>query len=270
MGPMRKYRSRTSLLAFATAVAGCATAKPGGTGEHADAAVINNDPDAPIIVGRPDAPLPPDAPPGTPDARPPDAMVPVPDAMPGMVTMTQTTASNIVVPNSLSCNDGSPFFDTAENSYYRAFKLSDYGVSGTFHVQHVDFAVETAAKGGASQSVTVKLYTYTGATGGTTLDTAAMTLVGSKVVTVPDTTTGEMLSATIAANVPSTATIVAEVFVPDGTTAGNEFFIGSNTGGESAPGYIRAPDCSTPTPTSFASVGSGTVDILITVTGSYP
>ncbi|HTJ42662.1 MAG TPA: hypothetical protein VL463_11240 [Kofleriaceae bacterium] len=267
---MRKYRSRTWVLGLATLVAGCATAKPNTTGEHADAR-----PDGEVIGGRPDAMEPPDAPPhidappGTPDARPPDAMIAQPDAMPGVVTMTQTNANNIVVGNSVSCNDGSPFFDTSENSYYRAFKLSDYGVTGTFHLQKVDFGVETAARGGASQSVTVKVYTYTGAYGGTTLDTTAMTLVTSGTVTVPDTTTGETLTANLSANIPATATIVVEIFVPDGTAAGNEFFLGSNTGGESKPGYIRAPDCSTTTPTAFSTLGVGEVDVLITATGTY-
>jgi hypothetical protein len=269
---MRMYRSRTWLLALATAVAGCATAKPNNTGEHADAPVGSADApiDAEVIGGRPDAMELPDAPPGTPDASPPDAMIPVPDAKPGSVTMTQTNATNIVTGNSVSCNDGSPFYDTAENSYYRAFKLSDYGVVGTFHLQHVDFGVEAAAAGGASQSVTAKVYTYTGATGGTTLDTASMTLVGQKTVTVPDTTAGENVSAAITADIPASATIVVEIYVPDGTSAGNEFFIGSNKAGETQPGYIRAPTCSTPNPTSIASVQTGQVAILITATGSYP
>ena len=249
---------------------GCATASPNNTGVHPDADQGSGDPDAMIIMGRPDAMELPDAPPGTPDASPPDAMVPVPDAPSGTVTMIQTTAQNIVTGNSVSCNDGSPFYDTAENSYYRAFKLSDYGVSGTFHVQHIDFGVESAIAGGASQSVTVKIYNYTGATGGTTLDTAAMTMVAQKTVTVPDTSTGEMLTANVTGDITAPA-MVAEIFVADGETVGNSLFIGSNTSGESQPGYIRAPACSNPTPASFASLSLPTaVDIILTATGSYP
>jgi hypothetical protein len=256
--------------ALATSVlVACATASPAGNGGSVDA----RDPDS-RLGGRPDATPLPDSPPGTPDARvlPPDAMVSMPDASPtgGTITLNQAGSNSIVVGNAVSCNDGSPFFDTAENSYYRAFKLSDYGVFGTFHTQHVDFGVETAAAGGASQSVTVNLYTYTGAVG-TTLDTTAMTKIGSSTVTVPDTTAGEMLTANITANAPASATIVAEVFVPDGETVGNELFIGSNTGSETASGYIRAPACSTATPTELSSLGlSSQMTLILSVTGSYP
>ena len=272
---MRMYQSRTWVLALATSVVGvaaCATAKPAQVGDQPDASQGSGDPDAMVIMGRPDAPPVPDAPPGTPDASVPDAFVPPPDApiTGGTITMIQTTAQNIVTGNSVSCNDGSPFYDTAENSYYRAFKLSDYGVSGTFHVAHVDFGIETATAGGASQSVTVKIYNYTGTTGGTTLDTTKMTMVGSKTVTIPDTSSGEMITATVTGDITAPA-MVAEVFVADGETVGNSLFIGSNTSGESQPGYIRAPACSNPNPASFASLSLPTaVDIVLTVTGSYP
>lgn len=271
MRAMRTYRPRPWAPALATSVlVACATASPADNGGHADA----RQPDADMIGGRPDAPPRPDAMPGAPDAdTTPDAMVVnPPDAMVtgGTVTLSQAGSTSIVVGNAVSCNDGDPFYDTAENSYYRAFKLSDYGVTGTFHSQHVDFGVETAAAGGASQSVTVNLYTYTGAVG-TNLDTTKMTMIGSQTVTVPDTSSGEMLTANIAANAPASSTIVAEVFVPDGETAGNEFFIGSNTGSETASGYIRAPACSTATPTELSSLGlSSQMTLVLSVTGSYP
>ena len=269
MRAMRTYTPRIWAPALATSVlVACATATPQGNGGPPDA----RGPDS-QLSGRPDGPPMDDAPPGTPDAQmtAPDAMVSAPDAMTtgGTVTLSQAGSTSIVVGNAVSCNDGDPFYDTAENSYYRAFKLSDYGVTGTFHSQHVDFAVETAAAGGSSQSVTVNLYTYTGSIG-TTLDTTKMTKSGSSNVTVPDTSTGETLTATIAANAPASGTIVAEVFVPDGEAAENEFFIGSNTGSETASGYIRAPDCSSPTPTELSTLVSGQMTLILSVTGSYP
>jgi hypothetical protein len=261
-------RPRTWVLSLATSVlVACATASPQGNGGSADA----REPDA-HFGGRPDGPPVPDAPPGTPDARP-DAMVNLPDAMTtgGTVTLSQASSTSIVVGNSVSCNDGTPFFDTAENSYYRAFQLSDFGVTGTFHSQRVDFAIESATAGSVSQSVSVNLYSYSGATGGASLDTTKMSLVGTANVTVPDTTTGEMLTANIAANVPASGALVAEVFVPDGETIGNSLFIGSNTASETHPGYIRAPACSTPTPTAINTLGlTSQVSIVLSVTGSYP
>ncbi len=265
---MRMYRC-SWVLAIATLVAGCATAKPSGVG-GGDPDAHEAGIDANMLGGRPDAAPMVDAPPGTPDAPPPppDAK-PAPDAMPGTITMTESTSSTIVQGNTVSCNDGPPYFDTAENSYYRAFKLSDFGVNSALAIQHVDFGVEQAIAGGASQSVTVKVYTYTGATG-TALDTSMMTPIGSKTVKVPDTSNGEMVTAAVSATAPAGSTIVVEIFIPDGTQALNTLFLGSNTAGESQPGYIRAPTCSTATPTAFASLASApVVDLVMSVTGTY-
>jgi hypothetical protein len=272
---MRMYRSRTWVVALATSVvaaAGCATAKPGTVGEKPDATANTGDPDAMVIAGRPDAEPIPDAAPGTPDAPPPpDAAPPPPDApiTGGTITLSQTSSSTVTANNSVGCGD--QFYDTAENSFYRAFVPASSGASGTFHVTHVDFGIDGATAGlTGSQSVTVKLYSYTGATG-TTLDTTMMTPLGSKTVNVPDTTTTEMLSANISASLPATSTLVAEVFIPDGENEENYIYMGTNTGGESAPGYIRAPSCSTPTPTAISSLGLGReIDVVLTVTGSYP
>ena len=41
-----------------------------------------------------------------------------------------------------------------------------------------------------------------------------------------------------------------EVFTPNGATAMNEFFIGSNAAAETGPSYISAADCGIPTPTT--------------------
>jgi hypothetical protein len=269
---MRMY-PRTSAILVATLVASCAVAKNPGGGNGADAR-REVDPDAEVIGGRPDADLTaPDAAPH-PDAMPvPDAM-PLPDAPPGSMTLTETTSGAITNDNSIACYQ-------RENSYYRAFQLSDYGITGAFHVTRVDFGVEIAQSNGGSQSVTVKVYSYTGAIGGVDLDTTAMTLLGSTTVSVPNINSvdpfdgtedgsGQVLTANVTGTVPAGGKLVAEVFVPDGSASGNFFYPGSNAAGESKPGYIRAPNCSTPTPKSFASIGgSATVDLVLSVTGTY-
>jgi hypothetical protein len=270
---MRTFRPPTWAAPLATSVlVACATASPQDNGSHSDA----RPPDADVIGGRPDAPPVPDAMPGAPDASPPDAMVSMPDGMvtAGTVTMSETTSSSDLAGNSVGCNQSGTFY-TTENSYYRAYRPSDYGVSGALHITRVDFGVDDAETTVGSQTVTVKVYNYSGALGGTNLDLASMALLGSTTVSVPDTTTGENVSANVAATVPAGANVVVEILVPDGRTAGNIFFIGSNTSGETMPSYVRAPDCTTDgttpisTPTSFAVLGV-TVDILLTATGSYP
>jgi len=257
---MRSFRSYALFACALAAIAGCATAGPGTNNN-------NNVPDAKPLPGTPDA-----MPPGTPDAMPPgtpDAMPPgTPDAMPMQVTMNEASSSAIVVGNTVACNANNI---TAENSYYRAFRPSDFGVSGAFHVSSVGFAIETAVAGAGTQSVTVNVYSYTGTVGGTNLDTASMTQIGTASVVVPDTSTGEMLNANVTGTVPSGQNVVVEILVPDGNAAGNQLFIGSNTGSETLPGYIRAPDCSTPTPTALTSLQlTSQMSMIITVTGTYP
>jgi hypothetical protein len=47
-------------------------------------------------------------------------------------------------------------------------------------------------------------------------------------------------------------TLVVEVFAPSGLVAGNLFFIGANSFGQTAPGYLRAPACAVNEPTNVA------------------
>jgi hypothetical protein len=266
---MRSLRPHTALLWALTAVAGCATAGPGtnNNGGSPDAKPLPGTPDA-MIPGRPDAMIP-----GTPDApvvNQPDAMMSTP------VTMSETGSSTIEPGTAVSCNQNTTYY-TAENSYYRAFRPSDFGVSGAFHVANVAFAVESATAGAGSQSVTVKIHSYTGTLGGSSLDTSQMTQLGTATVVVPDTSAGETVTANVTATVPAGSNFVAEVLVPDSIAGesgsnnqNNIFFIGANTGTETMPGYIRAPGCSTPDPTSMSGLGLGQISVIMTVSGTYP
>jgi len=265
---MRMFWRTTAVLVSAW-LGACASAKnPGGVG-GADA-----QPDAPVVIGQH-----PDADPGAPDARPhidaapePDA-APVPDAMPGSKTLSETTSGTIANDTSLACPSG-------ENSYYRAFKLSDFGIANAFTVSRVDFGVEFA-ESNSSQAVTIKIYSYTGAYGGNNLTTADMTLLGNTTVQVPNINSinpftgeedgkGQTLTANVSGTVPAGGILVVEVLVPDPGSSGNSFYVGANTAGETEPGYIRAPKCSNSTPTAWAALSSKpTVHAIITATGTY-
>jgi hypothetical protein len=256
---MRLPRPVIVWFAIFGAATACAKASPSG----------QDKPDA-KIPGNLDAPLDnPDAPSGNPDAPSGN-----PDAQPVTMTLSQATSTSIVALNSRAC--ANIYGVTFENSYYRAFPLADFGITGPFNVASVSYAVEAAtAEFGASQPVQVKVYNYAGGLGGTTLDTASMSPLANVASMVPNTTTGMMVTANVAATVPAGGTVVAEVFVPnsdpDGDTYGNEFYLGSNAGGESRPGYLRAPKCGTAAPTKIPTLplNGATVDIIITVTGSY-
>jgi hypothetical protein len=235
------------VVAFAGLVQACATATPAngdannGTkdGPKKDAAAA--------IDARPDAP--------NVDAAPVDR------------TLKQTTVDTITANNSQVCANVN---GTTENSYYRAFKLSDFGITTAFNVTSVNFGIENATAGGVatSQPVQVKLSNYTGALTGTTLTTSVLTLINAINISVDNVATPAVKTTPITGIVPAGGTLVVEIASPDGTAIGNKFYLGSNAGGESAPGYLRAPACSNPTPKKWTSAGVTTImHLVISVTG---
>ena len=98
-----------------------------------------------------------------------------------------------------------------------------------------------------------------------------LTQIAGQTVTVNNTATGVVLPVTLSPPgiAPAGSTVVAEVFIPDGTAAGNIIFAGSNTDAESGPSYIRAPSCGSTQPATLASVGFPNVHMVLTVTGTY-
>ena len=182
------------------------------------------------------------------------------------VTLSQSSSLVIAADNSLACTQSATGF-TAENSYYRAFHLADHGVSTEFAANRIDVAVESAVAGsGTSQAIEVRLYTVDG-----TFPSGVLTQIAAQMVTVPNATTGTILPVTLSPPgvAPAGSTVVAEVYVPDGRTIGNTFYVGSNAAAETGPSYIRSPDCGASTPVTFASTGNPAVHIILTVTGIY-
>ena len=214
---------------------------------------------------------------GLTDARPGgDAeTVPAPDgspfdAPPQQVTLTQTAINGITKNNSFGCVQSSGV--TLQNSYYRVFKLADYAITTTLHVTQVDFGIETAAAGGSagSQPATVHIGTYAGTPGAATLDLSMARMVNSMDIKIPDgDATG--MTVPITGDIAPTTSVIVELAIPDGTAAGNEFFAGTNTDVERAPGYTLGPDCQINSPTSMQSIADdnmfGTVHLVMSVTG---
>ena len=90
---------------------------------------------------------------------------------------------------------------------------------------------------------------------------------------VPNTTnTIQTVNLTATPTIAANLSLVLEVFVPDGTTAGNIFFMGSNAAGQTAPGYIRAPatGCDITQPVTLASISFPNVHLVMQVTGTTP
>lgn len=177
------------------------------------------------------------------------------------LSITQSTdTATITSGNSVSCN---ALGLHTNNSYFRRFDLDGaHGLTSPFSIGSVDIGIEEATGATGSQPVEVRLYSIAN---GDSLVLANLTLIDSASFSQPDANL-------IVQNFPVTGTInpltddlVVELFTPDGQTAGNSFFIGSNSLGQSAPSYIMAADCSVTEPTETASIGFPDMHIVMIV-----
>lgn len=196
------------------------------------------------------------------DARPIDAQVI--DA-PRLVTLDQTDSQVVTPRASPSCNQMGPPQVSRENSYYRVFELRGWAIDRPFTPLEVKFGIEQATASLGSQPIEVKLHTLIGP-----LQVANLTTIATIATTVPNS---GISMATVAIEpavvVDPSATLVVEIHAPDGMMAGSTFFIGANKQGESAPGYLRAPDCGIPEPVPYADIGWPTTRLVLTLTGTY-
>lgn len=199
---------------------------------------------------------------------------PPPDAAPMHVTLSQTTSQALASASSIACSNNADN-TTAENSWYRVFRLADAGVTGELEVISVSFGVQDAV---GLPAVQIKLGTYSGTTqpAPTLLDPALITPLNATTFNVPDiaSTAPMTVNVPIAATVPAGAQLVVEVFSPDFAGTGKMFWIGGNTGGETAPSYVRAPACGIAQPQSVPAVAANAglsppPNLVITVQGMH-
>jgi hypothetical protein len=250
---------RLLVVGSSLCLAACATA--GAPDQTGDDVVV---PDADTTVDPPDAN----------QIDPPDA-----NNTPQPVTLSQTTNTTITTMNSLACGNANY---TVENHFYRVFKLSDFGITTSFHATHVDFGVEDATTTAGTQTLQVRLWTMTGATP----LVANMTQLYGQNVNVPSTASGTVVGVdlTMAGGVlvPVGSTLVVELFSAGHSTTGNYFYPGSNALSETGPSYVRAPQpaptgCgagSTPDLTEItpysAIDGAAQVSLVLSVSGTKP
>ena len=177
-----------------------------------------------------------------------------------VVNLTQSSSTAITPLNSVSCNAGGLHTD---NSYWRAYNLAPLGLPSALTVNTVTFGIEQAA--GGAQPVTVNLYTQTTGTfpGGT------RTLVGTQGASVPNQA-GTLFTVTFGTPVvvPATATLIVELFTPNGQATGRSFFIGSNAAAQTGPSYLSAATCGVNTPTDVAAIGFPNMHIILNVGGT--
>lgn len=189
----------------------------------------------------------------------------------GTATLSQTTANNDTQVG-LACGNGTY---TSRNSYYRVFPLANYGITGEFHVNAVDFIVS----GGANNAqLTISIGTFNGTAGGQTLNPAGITLLpGAVTYTVPTVGINDpAVPAHIAISGDVSGQLVVEIDQKIAGSSGTpyQFYPGANEAGESAPSYIMSADCSLNTPTSmdYEAQQQATPthsNLVLTATGTY-
>ena len=179
----------------------------------------------------------------------------------GAISLTHS-ASQAIVAGSVACRNTATGF-TVANGYLRRFTLSDFGIAGGFDVTDVEVGIESAVGANGTQPATVNLYTWDSADPFTYANFA---LIASVDVSVPDAALTKMMYPIVAA-VPAGSTLVAEFFSPDGVTAGNTLFIGSNANGQTDDSFLAAPDCGLNDPLPTSAIGFPDMMIVMNVWG---
>ncbi len=132
-----------------------------------------------------------------------------------------------------------------------------------FNVSSVSFGVESA---NVTQTVTVRLYTTTNFPSGFP---SSLTQIGTATVSVGSAQNGSVVTAPLVAIVPAgTSQLVMELFTPDGRSAGNLFFVGSNEAPETGPSYISAAECGVTIPATTAAIGAPEMHVVFNVVGT--
>jgi hypothetical protein len=183
------------------------------------------------------------------------------------VGLTHSTNNSTITPtNSLACNlkIGNVDAYTLENSYYRTFKLSSFGITQPLAIAAVEAGIELAkpANGAATQPINLNLYVLTNPTPSINF----LTPIGSARYDFPYIQNQFAVMPASGVVFPE-ETLVVEINIPRATSEGQFFYIGSNAAGETAPGYIRAPECGVPDMATTAAVGKPSMHILINVFG---
>lgn len=207
--------------------------------------------------------------PGEPQGGDPDAQVAIgdpvdagdrpqpPDAMSSLMTLTQSTSTSILEANAVACPDSILGITTVENHYYRRFDLATEGAPGGFAVTRVSFGLELAS----AQQVELALHELEGGT----FNTAALRELARAPVAVPEIGAGgAVIDVDLNAEAEAGSVLVVELHAPDNF---GQLYIGTNTAGESAPTYLRAPDCDLTQPTPATSVTTGPMHWVLSVTG---
>jgi hypothetical protein len=142
--------------------------------------------------------------------------------------------------------------------------LSDFGISNGLDVTSIDIGIEGATGATGSQPVEVRLYTWDTSTSFTF---GNFSLIGSVALNLPDQAL-TIANIPVTGSVPAGGTLVVEFFTPNGQTAGNSLFVGSNANGQTDATFLAAADCGITEPTDTAAIGFPDMQLVMLVNGT--
>lgn len=166
-----------------------------------------------------------------------------------VITLTQSLSTVVHSGATLACSELAAHY---ENSYYRVFTPTT-----ALRVNAVQLGVEIAQ--GGDQPLGVRLHTLSGPL--TQANLSPLAAVTATVSNQEQTLLTVPISAWVAAQQP----LVAELWVPSGIASNRLLFVGSNTLGQTAPTYLRAPDCGQPEPVDVAVLGAPSAHLVLNV-----
>ena len=151
------------------------------------------------------------------------------------------------------------------NSYYRSYIPSDYSFTGDFYVQGANFAYALVANGGDVPSFNVTVNAYTS---DATFPTGELTLIASTTVNVTVANSQTLVEVLFDTQplVNATDEIVIKVTGESGETYSVEFHIAGNELGDTADGFLSAPNCILTEPVPFGIL-SPTEKMIINLVG---
>ena len=188
------------------------------------------------------------------------------------ITITQNNDPNTVNDSAVACTVGAGQVDEDEglfegmyfdNYFARSFDLqNDHNINTDFTIT----SIEVGQGFGRNTQIEVRIYTAN------TIDLTStdleLNLLETEDIFIIEQGNDTVLFIPTNINVPAGEIVVIEIFVPDSGTATNEeFFVGINNAGQTAPTYIKAPDCSVNNYMLSSGLGLGEQAYIINIVG---
>ncbi|WP_298238926.1 T9SS type A sorting domain-containing protein [uncultured Algibacter sp.] len=158
--------------------------------------------------------------------------------------------------------------DYVDNSFYRVYKLSDFGISGDFEISSLEFGQGKARDG---KELTLNIYTvdtddlFTASFGAPIASTSYICSSGDN---------NKLISVALSVNIPTGSIIAFEIFAAEngdglGSTDTTEDFLpGFNSGLENDHSYLQAPVCFANKPTTLTNLGFSNNRYVMNIVGS--